>query len=49
MLDGKLRAEKMRRVIRACVNCHSVLDSLEHAETEQIVENVIKSRKAKVE
>lgn len=39
---------KMRRVIRACVKCHEQLDSLEHDETERIVEETIKNRKKPV-
>lgn len=43
-LDKEGRAKALRRVIRACVACHFELDSLEHKETERIVEEIIAKR-----
>lgn len=43
-LDKEARAKALRRVIRACTACHMKLDSLEHAVTEKIVEQVIAER-----
>lgn len=42
--DDKERARLLREVIRACQNCHKLLDSLEHDTTTTIVRGRINNR-----
>lgn len=42
--DMKTQARLLREVIRACQNCHKLLDSLYHNTTSTIVRNVIDNR-----
>lgn len=42
--DGEEKARLFREVIRACQNCHSLLDSLDHDTTTHIVRNVEQNR-----
>lgn len=46
--DREIKARLLREVIRACQNCHKLLDSLDHDTTTRIVRNVKNNRVRKI-